>query len=119
MHEDDFGSTFASTNAFSGEKDLPASYPKKSVESGGPESMTCKYASFFVNKDGNADLEAVMNDCLKGKKLLVTEKWNTTKEGDTIVTIKYYIPEDAKKSGPELNVIKGRRRLEKAMRGKQ
>jgi hypothetical protein len=119
MAEDDFSQSVNSVNAFAPEKDLPGSYPASAGQAAAAkDKFTCKYASFAVDADGNEKLEQIMNDCLAGKKILVQEKWTSTKEGDTIVTVKYFIPDAAPKNPDGLKEIKGARRLAKAMRGK-
>lgn len=114
---DDFSSSVGMSNPLSGEKDLAPKYPTSATKSGGMPKYQARYGKFVVEENGNAALEAIMDDVLLGKKLLADEKWYTSKDGETSVVIKYLIPvDDATK--PEDAQIAGRRRQRKALERK-
>ena len=68
--------------------------------------VTVKYGVFELGPRGNVELERIMSDCANGKALLGWEKTNFTSDGDTLVVIKYLIPNEkkGKKTPPEKKV---------------
>lgn len=51
-----------------------------------------KYGQFFITPEGNKELELIMESCIKGEKILCWEKFSSTKEGRTFITVKYMVP---------------------------
>lgn len=114
---DTFSASIGMSAALKGEKDLAPKYPTSNTKAGGMPKYTARYAKFTIEEDGCKALEAIMDDCLLGKKLLAEEKWHFTKEGDAVVIIKYLVPaSDA--TEPEQEQIAGRRRQRKALERK-
>lgn len=118
MKDEGFADTINDSGAIRPpDRELPGQYPTTAQDVASAEKLNVKYGRFVVGKTGNPDLEAIMDDCVNGKKLLAQEKWYFTKEGDSLVVIKYYVRADAPAPKDPLNIIQGRRRLKKAMRG--
>lgn len=109
---DDFVDMAESLNLFSPQAstDLAPSYPssKKISNAGGIGDFDCEvhYGRFVITESGNAELEAIMQDVLNGKKMLCWEKLSSTKEGKSFVTVKYICLKEKKD-------IKGKRRQRK------
>ena len=113
----DFSETVNSSFPASPSREPAGTFPSTSPLAK-PEKMTVKYGQFVLESTGNAELEKIIGDCLAGKMILAKETWNFTKSGETVVTIKYLIPEEpppAAAGTPQ--GVKGMRRFKKAQKG--
>lgn len=114
-NKDDFASSV--TNTFPADRGLSSSYPG-SQQSGGllaVKKWQAKYARFILDETGNEALETIMTDIVNGKYLAGDEKWATDQEGNSIVTLKYFIPVDVP-TPTAVEAIPGRRRQRKALK---
>ncbi len=113
---DDFATTINDSGALKIEKDMPSQYPSANSIAE-KEKLSVHYGSYVIGKAGSPELEAIMDDCVSGKRLLAQEKWSTNKEGVTSVTIKYFDREVGFTKTTGDSAIQGRRRLKKAQSG--
>ena len=100
MSQDSFSEFVNSMNSFQDTQgtDLAPSFPAISNSSGNVLQnrdkyyFKVKYGKWPIDEEGNEELEAIMDDCAVGKKILCWERMTTTKDGDTFITLKYIDP---------------------------
>jgi hypothetical protein len=112
--KDKFHDVLSSINSFPAKAnvEMAPSFPSvgqdESIANSQKYEYKVKYGRFAVDEEGNTELEEIMESCLLGKKILCWERVTETRDGDTLVTVKYIEPTETQ------SPIEGQRRQRKA-----